>query len=341
MEAMGFGDNEALLKEITALHTANTALDTGNTYFNKGDYISAIKEYSKIEKDDEKYKDAQTKLSELYPVYIQSVVDTANGYIQNKNYETVLTYVDTAYDILPDGVDTSKLDKVKNDALTAYKTYITGEVSRYLANEDYATAFSTINKALTVNDNEEFQTTKDSAEKAYIDKMTKAVQNHLKNEDYISAKRTVTAALDLLPGNSDLVKLQTEVEDKTPTYLLDVCQPYAHDYYKAYTKGETFKSAGNSYTNGFALEHSSGNAVFNLESAYTSLSYTVAHIDGTYRETSTLKLYCDGVLKHEITLKGDDIPKRITVDITGVKQLKFARSGGGHADFAFANIVVK
>jgi len=146
-------------------------------------------------------------------------------------------------------------------------------------------------------------------------------------------------ALTVYPENADLLELQAQIEKDTPTYFLNECTPYAKEDYKEYVNGKTVTMAGNTYTDGFTLYYD-GYAIYNIDSAYSSIRFTLGHCDGTRMENATIKVYCDGILKEEVAISAEDLPKKFTLDITGVDQLKFEiKSYQG--TYAIANITVK
>ena len=177
-----------------------------------------------------------------------------------------------------------------------------------------------------------------STESMYVKSISAAIQKHLENEDYVSAKRVVENALTILPNNAELKELENDVEDSTPTYLLDVCKPYESNRFAEFVNGETFAMGGKAYTNGFSLRE--GYALFNIDSNYSTLSFTVGHCDGTDMNSTTIKIYCDGILKKEIQMTAEDLPQKVTVDITGVNQLKID-SSQYYGAYGFANVTVK
>lgn len=342
LDKMGFDGSAEKVSEITSIKDADSALEKGDKYYESGDYENAIKEYSKITESNENYDAAQTKLNELYPKYISSIVEKAKSYNSAKNYEEAVAYVNTAYDILPEGVDTAELDKIKSESLASYKSDIMDQVTEMINASQFEDALDLIDEAIAVDDNEDFQKTKTTTETKYVESITATVNKHLGNEDYISAKRVVDNALTVLPGNSSLKSLQSKVEKATPTYLLDVCKPYASNSYKEYVNGELIKMGGNSYTNGFVFG-SEGNAVFNVNSEYSNISFLLGHSDGTDMRGATVKVYCDGVLKKEITMQAEDLPQKVSIDITGVNQLKIEISHMSYygCGYGFANVTVK
>ena len=71
-------------------------------------------------------------------------------------------------------------------------------------------------------------------------------------------------------------------------------------------------------------------AIYNLEEKYTSLEFTVCHVDGTYNgDATSLQIFYDGNLSQEIPLKPDMSPKKVTIDLTGVNQLKLQVPASG------------
>lgn len=349
LEKMGFKGYTKKISELTSIRDADSAIEKGDEYYESGDFENAIKEYSKINESNENYDSIQTKLNELYPKYISSAVEKAKLYNSARNFEQAISYVNTAYAILPKGVDTSELDEMKSESLASYKSDILDQATELINASLFEDALHLIEEAIAIDNNEDFQKTKITVESSYVEDVTGTVQKHLDKEDYISAARTVSKALTVLPGNSSLKALQTKVTKATPTYLLDVCPPYeTSQKYKEYVNGETVKMGGTAYTNAFSLQCCSDEnyALFNVDANYTDLSFTVGHCDGTEMDSTTIKIYCDGVLKTEIPIAADAYPQKITVDITGVKQIKVECNGKTNHYYAFGyygfgNLIVK
>ncbi len=340
LKEMGFDGADKKIKEITSSNNADTSLKKADEYYEKGDYENAITEYSKIPESNENYKEAQDKLTKVYVDYIEATVKNAKKFNASKKYEDAIKAINTAYKILPDSVDTSELETVKEESLTAYKSQITNEVDELMEDEKYEEAFALIDDVIKFDDNEYFQELKTTTESKYVVTITATVQGHLSNEDYISATRVVENALTVLPDNADLESLKKQVKNDTPTYLLDVCKPYESQEYWEYINGESCNMGGTAYTNAFVLG-SESYAIFNIGGSYKTLSFMLGHIDGTRMEDTKVKIYCDGVLQREIPVSCQDLPKKITVDITGVKQIKIMKEYTDRSDYGFANATVK
>ena len=340
IKADGYNKIDSLIEKITTANNAVNALEKADQYYENGDYENAISEYSKVPESNENYEEAQNKLTQVYADYINSTVATAKKHNSSKNYKQAVQVVNTAYDILPDSVDTTELDTVKEESLASYKTEVANEVTELTADSKWSEAFALIDEAISFDDNEYFQNLKTSTEDSYVTSVTATVQKHLDNEDYVSAKRVVDNSLTVLPENGDLKSLQSKVQRETPTYLLDVVKPYACYNYTEFVNGESINMGGTQYTNGFALGRY-GNAYFNVAGAYNTLSFMVGHQDGTDMADAIFKIYCDEVLVQELHISCGSLPQKITIDITGVKQIKFERTTYYDAEYGFGNVTVK
>ncbi|MBQ4561919.1 MAG: protein kinase [Clostridia bacterium] len=321
LNEMDFDGAKEKIDELTAANDSENALAKADEYYENGDYENAISEYSKVPESNKNYEEAQNKLTQVYADYISSTVATAKKHNSSKNYKQAVQVVNTAYDILPDSVDTTDLDTVKEESLASYKTEVANEVAELTENEKWSEAFDLIDEAIAFDDNEYFQNLKVSTEDKYVKSVSATVQKHLDNEDYISAKRVAENALTILPSNAALKELKKDVEDNTPVYLLDVCKPYSSNGYQAFVDGETISMGGKKYTNAFSLgEH--GYANFNMDSEYESITFWLGHCDGTGVRGALIKIYFDGILQKEFNLSSDSLPQKITMDITGVQQFK-------------------
>lgn len=342
LEEMGFEKSRDRIPEITASQESKQSLSAGDQFYETGEYGKAIEEYSKIPEDDENFETAQSKLKELYPKYIDSVIATVQSYNASKQYQEAISYVNTAYDLLPDSVDTSKLESAKAESLYEYKSNILNESTELINDAKYIEALTLLDKALTVDDNGDFHNMRTTVEDKYVASVTDTVQKHLDDEDYISAARVVNNALTVLPNNAELNALKQSVSDATPIYLLTVCKPYESSCYEEYINGEKFKMGGKEYTNGFTLATDySAYAIFNLNSQYSSISFDLGHVDESGMNTSTIKIYCDDVLNIEYEVSGGSLPQRLTLDVTGVNQFKITVENFSAASYGFGNVTVK
>ena len=130
------------------------------------------------------------------------------------------------------------------------------------------------------------------------------------------------------------------------TYLLDVCQPYeTSKYYEEYRQyeGEAFQMAGKKYTNGFILGSSGRYAIFNLDSKYSDLEFTIGRLDGGNMINQTVHFFADQKLIKEIDVPAEGLPQTVKIPIKYCRQLKIlvTNDEGGGADTGFGNVMVR
>ena len=130
------------------------------------------------------------------------------------------------------------------------------------------------------------------------------------------------------------------------TYLMEVCPPYETNSCSQYLQqnGQSFQMSGMKYSNGFILEYEGGYALFNLNSKYSNIEFTIGHVDGTDmdEEDYDLYFYVDGKLVKDINISSEGLPKTVSVPVNYGLQLKILRGEKGYwGDVGFGNITIR
>lgn len=131
------------------------------------------------------------------------------------------------------------------------------------------------------------------------------------------------------------------------TYLMEVTPPYETKNCSEYLqqKGKSFEMSGQKYSNGFVLNYAGGYAMFNLNSKYSNVEFTVGHVDGSDMytdEEQDIYFYVDGKLVKEISIGCEDMPKTVSIPVNYGLQLKvFKGENAYRADAGFGNITVR
>lgn len=130
------------------------------------------------------------------------------------------------------------------------------------------------------------------------------------------------------------------------TYLMEVCPPYETHEYDEYLQqnGKSFSMSGTKYSNGFVLNYRGGYAMFNLNSKYSNIEFTVGHVDGSGMEEDdqVLYFYVDGKLVKEVSVGSEDMPKTVSIPVNYGLQLKVLKGEEAYwADAGFGNITVR
>ena len=109
----------------------------------------------------------------------------------------------------------------------------------------------------------------------------------------------------------------------------------------------TVNLAGTTFTNAIANNsHNNGLQMHNLNGEFTTLSGTIGRIDGTTRRSGTIVFTGDGRLLESFEIGAYDMPREISVDVTGVRQLRIDivpvnRAAYNSSRFAFANSMIR
>ncbi|RHP24933.1 hypothetical protein DWZ63_09285 [Clostridium sp. AF34-13] len=117
------------------------------------------------------------------------------------------------------------------------------------------------------------------------------------------------------------------VDISTGTRVVDISEPY--QTYGAVEYNKSVQMAGYMYQNSVVYNiysSSNGNSnsvIYNLDNKCDKLSFTYGHYDGKYRDDCILLVYGDGKLLAQYTdLKAEMMPQNVTIDVSGVSQLK-------------------
>lgn len=120
------------------------------------------------------------------------------------------------------------------------------------------------------------------------------------------------------------------VPEGTP--FLEVCSPYDSKNCTIYlsSEGDSFEMSGEKYSNGFAFRDfwggKSGNALFNLNSKYSTIECTIGHAVG--QNSKSVSFIVDGRTVNEIELEDEALPKTVSIPVNYGLQLKIVGDGG-------------
>lgn len=236
------------------------------------------------------------------------------------------------------------------------------EINKIIQNAtEYGNSFNYL-QALSILNNVENKTSEiELLKNDYTQKYESTIieqANNLKTEERLDdASSLINDALNILPDSQILKDKLQEIKNSYPQNMLDIVPAYQNggNTYTEYisTKSgatDVFSMGGVKYTNGmtFNADYNIFNdvswAIYYLNGKYNNLEFTVCHVDGTFNGDDTyLQIFYDGNLKEEIPLSPDMSPKPVSIDITGVTQLKFQvpASGGDNPLYGIGNPIIK
>ena len=106
------------------------------------------------------------------------------------------------------------------------------------------------------------------------------------------------------------------------TDWLKRCSGYQYTGAEEYRE-KTFKMGGDEYL-GLVLRYPyNGQALFNLQNKYKSLSFEYGRVDYTTNSAMQIEIYLDGTLYDTLIPDGVGLPQSYTLELTGVRQLRF------------------
>jgi hypothetical protein len=130
--------------------------------------------------------------------------------------------------------------------------------------------------------------------------------------------------------------LFTKVDFAQDDYLLNELKPFSTTgwYWEfgsatqnAMGGANSMTMGGKKYTNGFKFGEP-GTATFNLSGKYAQISGEIGLDDFENKKDTAVSFYGDGVLIEYIELKAQMLPKKFTVDVSGVSQLQVKKEVG-------------
>lgn len=133
------------------------------------------------------------------------------------------------------------------------------------------------------------------------------------------------------------------------TYLMEVCPPYETENCETYLQqeGRKFKMSGEEYSNGFTLYaygngYNNGYAMFNLNSKYSTIQFTIGHVDDTSMEDTNISFFVDGKLVKEMNIEADAMPQTVSIPVSYGLQLKVVAAGENmFSEVGIGNITVQ
>ncbi|MBO5409207.1 MAG: NPCBM/NEW2 domain-containing protein [Clostridia bacterium] len=134
-------------------------------------------------------------------------------------------------------------------------------------------------------------------------------------------------------------------------FLTDICEPFqTKSYDGSYNSnnGRSFKMAGKSYSNGFAMQGPGFNsaidcyAIYNLDGKYQTMSFVAGHIDNTrIDDDAELSIYIDDKLYKQHTIKVDALPQKYSVPLNGALKVKIELKTNSTSLYGIADIIVE
>lgn len=305
-------------------------LAQGLAYYESSDYESAIECFVLLPNDSKQYKEAKTVMEKAIDSYIPEVLEKANKYILNVEYEVALALIKNAQILVPEN---GELKLAYDAAFDTYKSVVCSaamsEADGFAANGDYANAITILNVALSKIENDSELLARLSV---YLEKYREILYSQAQQVYYENGYK---AAVELLQSASGYFKGDDKFDQMIDEYL--ACAPilfstiaqenlYAGDM--SWTLVEKMEINGElNYF--FDVLCAYGTAKYALNGEYEGLSGTFVY-NGDKSESSSLateycspvlNFYCDDQLTFSTTLSTNYTSEPFYIDLTGVDYL--------------------
>lgn len=325
-------------------------LAEGIAFYNNGDYESAIECFVQLPSDSKQYDEAQSMLAKCEDEYSASVVEKANGYAENGEYEMAINLLNNAGDLLPNSAAISTAyDKI----FTEYKGIVCSNAysaaETFAANGDYPSAITAIDNATKlIGHDDELAAKRGVYVDTYVSQTVSAAKAQYIEYNYesiIAAEGILEVALKILPDNEVLLTELANYKEREPVSLLDLEVDHSNSlraYFRGYEyAGEKKDTLGNSYSTtivpsdwleeshpyGWSPTYSLAGCEWKLDYQYSKITGTVC-FDGVYANspieielTIMNSSRMDSGSEKVFTLSSSTGSKNFDVDLTGAKTL--------------------
>lgn len=328
------------LENLKSLESTNDALDTfeeAEGYYEKGDYISALKEYAQVTEDAPNYGEVQNRMAECREAYKKDIMAKVAEPSGQEGYQQAVAMLDIALEVMPEDVDfkarkealeTEYLALVKQDAMTAANEAINGG--------DYVQAMNSIQGGLRVlPEDAELLGMLASTKTTYEDTVIAAADELVAAGNYEGAMQTVKSAVDTLSDSERLNTKYAEIESGKPVRLCDLklVESSGDNFVQVTEQTVTSDTFGNIYSPGnlfiFRIKpYSEGEyAKYYLGGEYQTLVMTLAVEEGDAdsKEGTSFTIYDgnDQILYTAGALTRTSTPARVEINVSGQEWLYF------------------
>lgn len=164
----------------------------------------------------------------------------------------------------------------------------------------------------------------------------KSAQNNQSNSDEEKDKdKTNKNSKEKSEDNKSGKNIIDTENSKKDLYLGTDIEPFAQYYYS--DSDNLANMGGVHYKNFFSLYNSSGDEYcsFNLKGEYKKLEGKIGNIDGSDQYNFTIDIYGDNKKLASCFVNSAELPTDISVDVSGVKNLKFEIGDGSDSEYSY------
>ena len=303
---------------------SSEAFLNAESLYQSEDYSEAIKEYKKVIKEDDDYKEAQEKINNAEDKLYQMRMEQVKELAEEKNYDEAIS---TLKDMLKD-FDNDEI----NTLIDEYKQSFTDEILSYAKNyadeKDYYNAIVYLSEINADKENYDFASVESKLseyKQTFEDYALTQSVALVKEKKYDDAVSLLENALDAIPDNEKISKKLQEINNTKPI-LLNTIKITNSDKFEQITDNAVEDTIGNTYAPGnlFEIHESWGNGFgeFYLGKEYKKLTGVVSPSDNCGDCTGRLEIYSNDKMIYSVKFNRKTTPVSVDVDVTNAEWLK-------------------
>lgn len=291
-------------------------------YENLGQYSAAIsyleKQLTSVENDSK----LTAKLNELWALYKNSCMTSAETSVTVGNYDEALATLSALKAAL--GTDADVDAKI----LEYKKARINAKLAAFDANSDYAGAILYLNGQLAdVNNDVELKSRLDLYKTNYKAKLIADAETAYNNEGYEKAVRVLSEGLNALNNDSEIVDKISYYESKRPIALSSIKEYKDGLAYRSKqiedVVGNTYEEYFYDYKSTYGTSHTSGLYYLNNEYSLFEFKFVLINANGDYERKITIINDDTGEVLYSKSLSAKEANGvNISLDVSQIKFLR-------------------
>lgn len=322
---------------INALEKSKQSFANGVQYYQQDNYLQAHACFSTVIVEDGKHEDAVKMMQNCMSKYSTSILDKVDEYIQGKNYDAALSYLNDC-----------KYEAAGHDEAETLITDLVGDVGvqnvLFQANEmldqgDLPGALTTVSEYISTNNvtDKRLDEFVSSTKSEYVEMIMKKVSELSDQENYIAALNMIKNAKEVVQDDA-FDQAEEKIMALKPTYLYDLSCTNSNRYEIVDTGDPLTDTIGNKYPVGnlFTISATNenwsaetGSAEYNLGYKYNRLVGIVSVSDESVNNGTNgaeahavLRIIGDDATLFSADLKRSFTPLPFDLDVSAVNWLK-------------------
>lgn len=296
--------------------------------------------------NNQKLKDQKEEYTNAIAVQAKiAAVKQAEDYAANLMYENAAETLEVFLRKYPEFTELSeKLKEYKHSAIVLAKENALSQADELISTNDYAEAIRTLRFAADkVGEDEDINKKLTECEKKYVEYLTTQINEKVAVESFDSAEDMVSEGAELLPDNETVATLAQYIENKKPTYLVNMT--YTEKNFAYFRDTTLYDNIGNSYFSSIGNQCEMGGSCYDYASvsyylggAYTKFNLDLAVTNDTrvdHKDCFMIVGNEDKILYSSGLADKEFLPVSLEIDVTNIDWLRIKVTDG---DFYSTNV---